>query len=131
MEHRNSGCSTRPLQKALDPPKTERAPVLPSWAASRTGSPNFGAAGEDSFSIGASTRQATRYVLKVEIGGVAGVVAPLVGKQPPDIHVWIQGGGTAPSFVKMQGPLYSGGPIWVIQPASPVWPRVPPAAEKR
>jgi hypothetical protein len=87
-------------------------------------------AGEESFSIGASTRQATRYVLKVEIGGVAGVVAPLVGKQPPDIHVWIQG-GTAPSFVKMQGPLYSGGPIWVIQLASPVWPRVPAAAEKR
>jgi hypothetical protein len=67
-------------------------------------------AGEESFSIGGSTHQATRYVLKVEIGGVAGVVAPLVGKQPPDVHVWIQG-GTAPGFVKMQGPLYSGGPM--------------------
>ena len=33
---------------------------------------------------------ATHYVLKVEIGGLAGVVAPLVGKQPPDSHVWIQ-----------------------------------------
>jgi len=87
-------------------------------------------AGEESFSFGASTREATQYVVKVEIGGVAGVIAPLVGKQPPDTHVWIQG-GTAPGFVKMQGPLYSGGPIWVIQLASPVWPRVPAAAEKR
>jgi hypothetical protein len=87
-------------------------------------------AGEDSFSFGASTRRATRYVLKVEIGGIAGVVAPLVGKQPPDIHVWVQG-GTAPSFVKMQGPLYSGGPIWQIQLTSPVWPQPPAAAGKR
>ncbi len=59
-------------------------------------------AGEDSFSIGASTLQATNYVLKLEIGGLAGVVAPLVGKQPPDSHVWIQG-GTA------QEPMCSGG----------------------
>lgn len=71
---------------------------------------------------------ATHYVLKIEIGGVAGVIAPLVGKQPPDVHVWVQG-GTAPAFVKMQGPLYSGGPIWQVQLASPVWPRAPaPAA---
>ena len=87
-------------------------------------------AGEDAFTFGASTRHATHYVLKVEIGGVAGVIAPLVGKQPPDVHVWVQG-GTAPSFVKMQGPLYPGGPIWQIQLASPVWPRAPAAAKKR
>jgi hypothetical protein len=24
------------------------------------------------------------YVLKVDIGGIAGVVAPIIGKQPPD-----------------------------------------------
>ena len=77
--------------------------------------------GEDSFSVGGSPRRATRYALKVEIGGVAGVVAPLVGKQPPDTHVWILE-GDAPVFVKLEGPFFQGGPIWRIQLTSPVWP---------
>jgi hypothetical protein len=76
--------------------------------------------GEDSFSAGGLARKATRYVAKVDIGGVAGVVAPLVGKQPPDTHVWILG-GDAPSFVKSEGPLYASGPIWRIELASPNW----------
>jgi hypothetical protein len=40
--------------------------------------------GEDPFSIGGSRRRATHYVVKVEIGGVAGLMAPLMGKQPRD-----------------------------------------------
>ena len=52
--------------------------------------------GEEPFSIGGSRRKAIHYVIKVEIGGVAGVVAPLLGKQPPDIHVWILGGEARP-----------------------------------
>jgi hypothetical protein len=74
--------------------------------------------GEESFSAGGFARKATRYVVKVDIGGVAGVVAPLVGKQPQDTHVWILG-GDAPSFVKSEGPLYLGGPIWRIELTSP------------
>lgn len=77
--------------------------------------------GEEPFSIGGSKRNAMHYVLKVEIGGVAGLLAPMLGKQPPDIHVWILG-GDAPAFVKMEGPLYLGGPIWRIELTSPVWP---------
>ena len=78
-------------------------------------------AGQDSFSIGTSKREATKYVVKVKIGGVAGVVAPLVGKQPSDIYIWILG-GDAPTFVKSEGPLYEGGPIWRIELVSPTWP---------
>src|SRR5215472_5947036 len=70
--------------------------------------------GEDSFFVGPSSRKAVHYVVRVQIGGVAGLVAPLLGKQPPDIHVWILG-GTAPQFVKFEGPLYLGGPIWRIE----------------
>jgi len=77
--------------------------------------------GEEPFSIGGSKRKATHYVLKVEIGGVAGWVAPLMGKQPPDIHVWILS-GDAPAFVRLEGPLYLGGPTWRIELTSPVWP---------
>lgn len=76
--------------------------------------------GEESFSVGGSSYKATRYVVKVEIGGVAGVLAPLVGKQPQDTHVWILG-GDAPAFVKLEGPLYLGGPTWRIELTSPVW----------
>jgi hypothetical protein len=59
-------------------------------------------------------------MVKVEIGGLAGVIAPIVGKEPADIHVWILG-GEAPAFVKSEGPLCSEGPVWRIELASPVW----------
>jgi hypothetical protein len=78
--------------------------------------------GEEPFSIAGSPRKAMHYVIKIELGGVAGVVAPLIGKAPTDIHVWILG-GKAPSFVKEEGALYESGPIWNIQLASPVWPQ--------
>ena len=79
--------------------------------------------GEEPFSIGGSQRTAMHFVLKVEIGGVSGMIAPLLGKQPPDIHIWILG-GEAPTFIKSESQLYLGGPIWRIELVSPVWPRV-------
>jgi hypothetical protein len=82
--------------------------------------------GDEPFSVGGSQRTAMHFVLKVEIGGVAGAMAQLLGKQPADIHVWVLG-GDAPAFVKSEGPLYFGGPDWRIELTSPVWPR--PASE--
>jgi hypothetical protein len=82
--------------------------------------------GEDPFSIAGSVRKATRFVVKVDIGGAAGVVAPLVGKQPPDTHVWLVE-GPAPVVIKSEGPLFEGGPVWLIEMASPVWPQNPAA----
>lgn len=77
--------------------------------------------GEGDFSVGGSARKAIHYEIKVEIGGVVGVVAPLIGKAPPDIQIWTTG-GLAPTFVREQGPLYPEGPVMTIQLASPVWP---------
>ena len=77
-------------------------------------------AANDPFALNGMTRQATHYVVKIDIGGFAGLVAPLVGKQPPDSHVWILS-GDAPAFVKSEGPLHLGGPIWRIELVSPVW----------
>jgi hypothetical protein len=68
--------------------------------------------------IEGSNRRATHYVVKAEIGGVAGFVAPLVGKQPPDTHVWILE-GQFPSFLRSQAALFYGGPIWRIELAKP------------
>jgi hypothetical protein len=79
-------------------------------------------AGEDSFTVGGMAGKATRYSVKVDIGGIRGLVAPIVGKQPPDTHVWIAG-GKAPGFLKSEGPLFPDGPVWRIQLASPVWPK--------
>ncbi len=73
--------------------------------------------GEEPFTIGSFRHKAMHYVVKVEIGGVTGFLARLMGKQPPDTHVWVLG-GEAPAFVKSEGPLYAGGPIWRIQLAS-------------
>jgi hypothetical protein len=73
--------------------------------------------GKRTFSIGGSSRQATDFLVKVDIGGVAGAVAPLVGKKPSDTHVWVYG-GDAPAVVRFEGALYEGGPIWRIEPAS-------------
>lgn len=77
--------------------------------------------GEDSFLVGGIKRRATRYVVKIELGGITGVVAPLLGKEPKDIQVWILG-GEAPAFVKSTGPLYSEGPTWSIELECPGWP---------
>jgi hypothetical protein len=78
------------------------------------------AEGEDWFVTGGARHKATRYVVKVEIGGVRGAIAPLVGKQPADTHVWILG-GSSPAFVKSEGPACEGCPIWRTELVSPVW----------
>jgi hypothetical protein len=79
-------------------------------------------AGEEPFMTGGGSRTATHYVLKVEIGGLKGLIAPWVGKQPPDSHLWILN-GDVPTFVKAEQALYLGGPIWRIEIVSPTWPR--------
>ena len=75
---------------------------------------------EEPFSVAGARYRAMHYVIKVELGGLAGVVAPIFGKLPKDIHVWILG-GRAPAFVRTEGPLYQGGPVWRIELMSPVW----------
>jgi hypothetical protein len=78
--------------------------------------------GIETFKTGGTTRKATHYVVKVELGGVAGVVAPIIGKDPPDAHVWILE-GAQPAFVKSEAPMFEGGPLWRIELVSPVWPK--------
>jgi hypothetical protein len=80
-------------------------------------------AGEDPFSVGGASHKATRFRVKVEIGGVAGLIAPIIGKQPPETFVWILG-GEAPGFVRSEGPLFQGGPIWRIELARPDYPEM-------
>lgn len=77
-------------------------------------------AGSASFQTGHINRTATDYLVKTDIGGLAGVVAPIVGKQPPDAHVWILK-GDAPLFIKSEAPLVAGGPLIRTELTSPHW----------
>ena len=86
----------------------------------------FTAQGEDKFSVAGSERVARHYEMKFELQGLAGVVAPLIGKKPPDVEIWIEP-GEVPSFVKEIGPLSEGSPAVSMQQAGPVGPKDPDA----
>ncbi|MGH9772345.1 MAG: hypothetical protein ACRD4Q_11715 [Candidatus Acidiferrales bacterium] len=74
---------------------------------------------KQAFTTGKSTHTAVDFDVKTEIGGVTGVMARLLGKLPPDTHVWVLA-DDAPAFVGMEGPFYSDGPIWQIDLVSPI-----------
>jgi len=81
--------------------------------------------GEENCSIVDVATKATHYEIKIVLGGAIGLIAPLVGKAPPNIQVWVIR-GKAPTFAREVGPMYTEGPMMTIQLASPVW----PAADK-
>src|SRR5579862_3480734 len=53
--------------------------------------------GIEHFSVGSYSHEALHYVVKVKIGGFAELIAPLVGRQPPNTDVWVLGGDARPS----------------------------------
>jgi len=73
--------------------------------------------GVRTFAFAGQRRKATHFEIKIEIGGIAGVVAPMVGKQPPDVHFWISQ-GASPTFIRSEAALYESGPIWRTDLAS-------------
>jgi len=75
-------------------------------------------AGVERFSAGRNAYKANRFNVKIEIGGIAGVVAPLLGKQPKDASVWIVR-GAAPGFVASESQFYQDAPLWRIEFAAP------------
>ncbi len=77
--------------------------------------------GEDSYSLVGTNRKAVHYEIKIVLGGVAGFVAPLIGKAPPNIEIWAVTTQQAPTFVREQGPIYPDGPVMTIQLVSPTW----------
>ncbi|HEX3744729.1 MAG TPA: hypothetical protein VHW09_12390 [Bryobacteraceae bacterium] len=88
------------------------------------------AEGEDPFTTGSLSRQATRYNVHVDIGGVKGAVATVIGKQPPDTLVWVLK-GDCPTFVRARGATFEDGPIWLTELVSPSFPAGAPASATR
>lgn len=110
------------LMKNIDPARTETTVTVVAGAPKpRLVKVTITPEGKAPFLIGGSKREATEYDLKPKIEGAAGVIAPLVGKQPADTHIWVVG-GNGPVALKSEGSLEPEGPIWRIASASPIWP---------
>jgi hypothetical protein len=77
--------------------------------------------GEDSFTVGGAARTARRYLMKLEVPGVMGVLATVVGKDPPDVSYWIS--TPIPAFLKFEGQMFLNGPVWRIEPTRARWPK--------
>jgi hypothetical protein len=76
---------------------------------------------KETFSVDGSPRKAIRFIVRVELEGVAALLASIVKKQPPEYYVWMIE-GEAPAFLKTQGAAYEDGPVWVTELTSPTWP---------
>lgn len=70
---------------------------------------------------GAFDENVVRYALDPDLGFLLGTAAKLIGKDPPDQHLWLAR-KEAPGFVKFEGPMYNGGPVWRISLAAPCFP---------
>ena len=77
--------------------------------------------GSDRVYLGTDGRRAERFNIHIEIGGITGAVASVVGMQPPDLKMWFSGGAIS-IFVRMEGQFYQDGPTWTVVLAAPSWP---------
>ena len=78
--------------------------------------------GRGTFTTAGVRRTATIFRIKVKIGGVAGVVAPVIGKEPADALIWVLE-GESPTLVREVAQLYAGGPILSIELDGTSFPR--------
>lgn len=73
------------------------------------------------FSLAGFQHKALSWEIKIELGGLAGVIAPVIGKQPPNLYIWTED-GEVPAFLRETGPLFEGGAILSINLIGPTWP---------
>lgn len=76
--------------------------------------------GTDSLSIAGSHRTANRFRIHYDLGGLTGLLAGVVGKQPDDLIVSILA-GEAPAFIRFSGQLFQDGPVWHVAQVSPTF----------
>ncbi len=77
--------------------------------------------GENKVLVGELAKTATHYVFEPQPGMWLTLFATLLGRMPPDYHVWVVT-DEVPAFVRFDGPLYTTGPVWRIELTSPRWP---------
>lgn len=67
---------------------------------------------------------AQHLLLHPELHGLAWAVAPLFNKQPADLHFSVSD-DPQPSFLRLVGPFYQGGPVWSVESLGPEIPTAP------
>src|SRR5262245_32436427 len=112
---------TLALLKNLSPGTTATGRMLAFRPKPHMLSTEIRAEGEDKFFVGDVAHTATRYLVKIDLKGLTGVIATVIGKDPPDLRYWITT-GPAPGFVKLEAPMFLKGPIWRVEFAAPRWP---------
>ena len=70
--------------------------------------------GEAGFALAGMRHKANVFRIKIKLGGMTGVVAPVIGKAPADAFVWVLE-GEAPALIREVGQLEAGGPIVSIE----------------
>jgi hypothetical protein len=71
--------------------------------------------GEEQGRVGKNAKPVTRYRVKLELGGLTSLLAPVMGKEPPDLHDWLVA-GDVPAFMRFEGPMCQQGPGWRLEP---------------
>jgi hypothetical protein len=75
---------------------------------------------EDKFFVAGAPHKAQEYLIKIEIGGITGAIAPMIGKKPLDVHVWMAEG--APStMIRTESQFFADGPLWRVELCGPSW----------
>jgi hypothetical protein len=82
----------------------------------------LGPEGDERVTVGGQAKKVARYLVNLEIGGLTGALAPLVGKEPPDLRYWLVT-GEVPAFVRFQGAMFLNGPVWRLEMTTPEWPK--------
>ena len=77
--------------------------------------------GEEKVRLGGTALTVRRYLVKLEIGGLTGAIASLIGKDPPDSRYWLAT-GDVPAFLRFEGAMFLNGPRWRIEMTTPEWP---------
>jgi hypothetical protein len=72
--------------------------------------------------LGGQPVAARRYLVKLEVGGLTGVIASMIGKEPPDARYWLAT-GDVPAFLRFQGAMFLNGPVWRVDMTTVEWPR--------
>jgi hypothetical protein len=82
----------------------------------------LGPEGENTVLVGGDAKKVTRHLVKLEIGGLTGVIASLIGKDPPALRYWLVA-GDVPAFARFEGAMFLNGPVWRLELATVEWPK--------
>src|SRR5471030_1767884 len=94
------------------PPKTApfRVGILAPVGSGRLIRILISAEGEKQFQMDGKTLKAAVFRIHPELGGIVGLIAPLIGLQPKDVMVWVLEGDD-PAVVRIVGQLGGYGPV--------------------